>query len=211
MQLIKHGITKLADQDIPAADCQYVVKTEAIASLERLAFEAYSGDRTHRPARLWRSWNLMTALNDHGWIFIDPEIFNIVNLSLSYHHWPVDANTRLPVFCQIPSIRYYFKEAASHHQLMLSTYLLPHQSSSGYKKTLDIVNHVVSRFLKSEYQNYFIHGFGIIQQNLRRQAQGTNSEDMKNVTLASSLMLKWEQNNYRLEHMLVDLFTTLTI
>ena len=152
-------------------------------------YEMYTGDITKRPARLWRAFNTHQSLNIHGWPFIDHQIFNLLKLSLSYHHWPIYQDL-FPYFTQIPGLQYHFgSHVATRRKQQLAIFIIPHRSVNVYSNSLKAVNRIIT-VMHYEVQQFFLNGFGILQQRHMRECEMRSTSQ----PLAMAISL-WESSS----------------
>jgi hypothetical protein len=107
--LFKSAITALSNCQVTLGSVQYVVKTEAIASIDRLLYQMYIGDSSKQPNRIWRCLGLLSSLRNRGWQYFDPIPMILSELSMSLHHWPYrNVNEVRLYFVQSSSIGYHY-------------------------------------------------------------------------------------------------------
>ena len=81
-EIFQSAIHELRDIEIDATDSSYLVKTEGIAMMERLAYEMITGDRSKRLSRLWKQFRTMIAIEKREWLWIDGEVFDLERLKV---------------------------------------------------------------------------------------------------------------------------------
>ena len=99
-----------------------VGKAEQVATFERLACFAFTGDPRVCPISIWNAVGITDGINQRGWPFIDPKVFDIRSGHIDFRHWPLHPTTSLPKLAHIkPLEHYYGKEAAQTHLYWLYT------------------------------------------------------------------------------------------
>jgi hypothetical protein len=162
-----------------------IVCTEGIASIERLAFEMYTGNQSIRPARLWNSWNLLDRLNRYGWPMIEKDRFNLIDYTLDALSWP-QGPTTLPWFCQSAGLRHHYGEAvASHQELTLGLLLIQNQYHNPYKSAQHSVNFIVQILLSRQYFNYLQYGLEKLRRDAPLESNDLDSSELSSIVSKS--------------------------
>ena len=171
--------------------------TEGIATMERLAYEMITGDRTKRPSRLWRQFRTMVAINERGWPWIDSQVFDIENLNVEGIIWPRDPGG-IPYFTQTAALRYHYGVGiANQQQCVLSNLLIQHSYQSVYRSAVEGVGYIIKNILKGDIYRFLLNGFTVLRiRKFQKQRisdimiqEGFNDEKMERC------LVEWEQSH----------------
>jgi hypothetical protein len=150
-----------------------------IATLDRLLYELFTGDSSHRPLRLWKLWQLHDSLKVNNWPYINPTMFNTSTLSFEGVGWPLTQLAHHPYFVQIAAIRYHYGvRAANVRQFLLSAFITPFHCNSLYQGCIASVQSIVCTILVPELHLFLKNGFTKALQKESQNAETTRSEDL---------------------------------
>ena len=166
-----HALDELIRSKCEPTSAQYLVSTEGLATLDRLAFEMVTGDTTKRPTRLWRQFMTMISIQKRGWPWIDPEVINLVDLTIQAIHWPRDEGG-IPYFTQMAALRYHYGIGiANQQQFVLSNLLAQYSYKTPYRRAVEGIRHIIENVMRNELFRFLLDGFTIIR--LRTQSSGS--------------------------------------
>jgi hypothetical protein len=195
--LFKSAITALSEREVTLGSIQYVVKTEAIASIDRLLNQMYTGDSSKQPHRMWRCLGLLSSLKTHGWPYFDPVPMNLSELSLSIHHWPYrNAKEVRLYFVQSSSIGYHYgPDVESHCESSLSSAILLNKSGPElYKAVLANICHIIQTVYHREAFVFIQSGLNIAFSKALKTCQMSPGRS-QSLKLANQRRLDWQQNS----------------
>jgi hypothetical protein len=161
--IFKHAFDELHNHNPPPTNPQYLVKTEGIATLDRLAYEMVTGDRTKRPVRLWKQFGTMKAIEERSWPWIDPEVLNLEELKVEGPMWPRD-DGGIPYFTQLAALRYHYGLGVANHQQYVLNNLLSQYSFKGiYRTALEGMRYIIQNIMRFEIFKFLLNGFTVVR------------------------------------------------
>jgi hypothetical protein len=163
-------------------DCTYLARSELVASLDRLLYELYTGDSSHRPLRL------------NQWPYIDPQMFNVMTLTFDISRWPFTQVDHHPYFVQIAAIRYHYGISASNaRQFLLSAFITPFHYQSLYAGCLSSVQRIIQTIMVPE-----VHIFlktGLTQLILKESRGASTPSSLLSLKAAKDAIHAWIPDN----------------
>ena len=176
----------------------HVVKTETIASIDRLLYLMYTGDTSKQPVRMWRCFKLTDSLHQNGWPYFDPIAINLQDLSIEIARWPYRNayNEVRRYFVQSSSIGYHYgPQVEAHCESSLSAGLLQNQNGPHlYKGILKNVGYIIEHMYYREVY-LFIQGGLQIAFGRALKTCHKNSVEMEGLKLANSERLRWQSSS----------------
>jgi hypothetical protein len=138
----------------------YLARSELIASVDRLLYELFTGDSSHRPVRLWKLWQLHDSLKVNDWPYIDPAMMNTRTLAFEVLGWPLTQFAHQPYFVQIAGVHYHYgMRTANIRQFQLSAFITPFHGHNLYRGCIASVQSIVSTILVPELHLFLKNGF----------------------------------------------------
>jgi hypothetical protein len=174
-----------------------MIRSELIATLDRLLYELHTGDCSHRPTRMWRILGLHDSLRTHGWPYIESVIINLNTLAFSASHWPLTIHSHQSYFVQIASLRYHYGLAiVDSRQFLLSAFITPYHRISLFQGCLQSVNTIIQSVMMPEIHSFLQNGFTILIRNRFHKPLDVNQETC--LKKMSNLIDDWKNKSKEL-------------
>jgi hypothetical protein len=193
--LFRSAIDELIAKPVDINHRTYLAHSELIASLDRLLYELFTGDSSHRPVRLWRLWQLHDSLKVNNWPYIDPAIMNAVTLEFEIIGWPLSQDDQYPYFVQTAAIRYHYGvSAANIRRFMLSDFISPFHRQSLYLGCMSSVQRIIERIMVSEFHLFLKNGLILLVQKESRRSDLPTSNALELKTMMNRID-QWTDNH----------------
>jgi hypothetical protein len=179
-------MNELNEKSININDRTYLARSELIASLDRLLYELFTGDSSHRPLRLWKLWQLHDSLKINNWPYIDPTMMNTMTLAFEVPGWPLSQIDHYPYFVQTAAISYHYGvSAANVRQFLLSAFITPFHRQSLYTGCMSSVQRIIETIMVPEFHLFLKNGLTLLVQKESR---------LPDLTASNALCLKTMNN-----------------
>jgi hypothetical protein len=185
-------MNELLDKSMDINNRSYLARSELIASLDRLLYELFTGDSSHRPIRLWKFWQLHDSLKINSWPYIDPSVMNTKTLEFEISGWPISPVDQYPYFVQTAAIRYHYGiSAANIRRFMLSDFITPFHRQSLYVGCMSSVQRIVEKIMVPEFHLFLKNGLILLIQKESRRPDLTTSNALS-LKMMSNKIDQWD-------------------
>jgi hypothetical protein len=176
---------------------------EAIACIERLNIEMYTGDQSNRPFRLFNILGVLRALNSRGFPTINRSILDLTNLKINRPAWPRNPDTGLPYLASLAGITYHFgSKCSNEYALRASALMIPVQSGGHFNAYHQYINNILRHSMLLELRAWMQTHFRAQAAYFKETADASSFEHSAQTKLKETLEYlcrRWENESFPLK------------
>jgi len=175
--------------------------TEMISHVERLLYEAYTGDPKGYDIAYWRHMGVVDAIAHRGFPAAKDTFVNFRQGSINIADWPRNRDNQL-IFLQQTAVTHHYKTHVWHLQRMkMSEFILrrfPRNTETG---VLGEIKRVITEIMLVEWAEYiarFVSAKAVTNENAQKAAGDAPADIARYVERYKELRTAWDESAHHL-------------